>query len=409
MKKRKDSDNLFMKIILLLLILGMSLYVGYQLRLDGPGFFSRLLGRGEPTPPLIEEKINWKKLERIKRSIENQYNGPIVDAKLLEGALKGMVGTLDNAGGQYFNAVEFNEILNRNQMTHGTGISLGVKNGKIIVITTESGSQGEKAGVKPGDVVFKINDMVTTAAEIETARNVLRGKENRTVQLNILRADQHIEINVKLRELLKPTILTQLQEDIGVIRLPGFYNETDSEFAATVDDLVNEGAKGIILDLRDTPTGQLTESVNVAAVFVPKDQKVVSLRDTQGKIRDFISNSGKYSQLPLVVLINGRTEGTAEIVAGALNEQPQVTVIGERSLGEGRIFSYINLPEGEGIKLATGFFLLPGGEEIQGSGITPDLEISGGRIGSSNLVQPADAQMNKAIELISGKIATLVQ
>ena len=405
MKKRKDNDNLFMKIILLLVILGLSLFLGFRLRLEGPDFFNRLLGKTNPKPPITEEKVDWKKLERIKRYIESQYNGPIVDSKLLEGALKGMVGTLNNAGGQYFNAVEFNDILNRNQMTHGAGISLGVKNGKIIVITTDLGSQGEKAGLRPGDVVFKINDMVTTAAEIETARNVLRGKENRTVQLNILRADQHIEINVKLRELTKPTILTQLQENIGVIRLPDFSLDIDSEFSARLADLVNEGAKGIILDLRNTPTGLLTEGVNVASFFVPKDQKVVSLRDTQGKIRDFISNSGEYSQLPLVVLINGQTEGTAEIVAGALNEQEQVTLIGEQSLGEGRIFSYINLPEGEGIKLATGFFLLPSGGEIQDNGIKPDLEISGERIISSNLVQPADTQMTKAIEILAGKIA----
>lgn len=404
MNKRKDSDHLWMKFILLFLILTMSLFMGFRLRTDGPLLFSRFFTGKAPNQPVVEANVDWMKLERIKRFIENQYNGPIVDSKLLEGALKGMVGTLENAGGEYFNAVQFNDILNRNQMTHGAGISLGVKSGKIIVIATESGSQGELAGVLSGDVIFKINDMVTTGTEIETARNVLRSKENRTVQLNIMRDEKHIEVNVKLRKLDKKTILTQLEDRMGVIHLPGFYLDMDSEFSVIVDDLVRQGALGIVLDLRNTPTGQLTESVNIAGSFIPKGQKIVSLRDTQGKIRDFMSNSGKYSHLPLVVLINGQTEGTAEIVAGVLGEEESVVVIGEKSLGEGRIFSYISRPEGEGIKLATGSYLLPSGAEIQENGIEPDLVVLGDRSNSSSLVKPEDAQMMKALEVLAKQI-----
>lgn len=405
MKKKREPDDLFISILLLLLILGTSVFLGYRLRLEGPAFFSRLLGRPTEKPPITgKPAADWTKLDRIRRYIEDQYNGPIQGSKLLEGALKGMVGTLDNSGGQYFNALEFNEILNRNSRTHGTGIQLGVRDQRIIVITTDPGSQGEKAGLLPGDIIFKINDKVTMASEIESVRNTLRSNENRTVQLNILRGDKHEEVNVRLRELVKPGILTQLQGNIGVIRLPGFYLDMGKEFENVVDEMVQLGAKGFILDLRDTPTGQVTEGVSVASQFIPRDGKIVTIRDTKGKLRDFTSNSGKYSGLPLVVLTNGQTEGTAEFVAGALNELAEITVLGEATLGEGRIASYINLPEGEGIKLTTGYLLLPSGAEIQGKGFKPDLEVPGQRIISPDLVQPADSQMNKALEILTGKI-----
>ena len=404
LKKNKDRDEKFLSIVLLILIMGMSIFLGYNLRQASPAIFDHLLGKTQSKPPVSSTTpVDWKKIQRIKSYIENQYNGPIVDSKLLEGALKGMVSTLDNAGGQYFNAREYSDILNRNNMTHGTGIRLGVREGRIIVISTDPESQGEKVGVIPGDLLIKVNDQVVSAGDIESVRNVLRSNENRTVQLNLMRDNDHVEVNVRLRELKKPAIMTQLHENIGIIHFSEVALGTDDEFTAAMNDLVNQGAASFILDLRDTPSGLLTESVSIASHFVPSGQKVVSLRDTRGKIRDFTSKSGKYAELPLVVLINGQTEGTAEFIAGALKGAVNVTLVGQKTLGEGRSYSYINLPEGEGIKLATGYFLLPNGDGIQSAGVTPDIEMSGKRIVSPTLIHPEDTQMKKALEVIQTK------
>lgn len=140
--------------------------------------------------------------------------------------------------------------------------SAGVREGRIIVISTDPESQGEKVGVIPGDLLIKVNDQVVSAADIESVRNVLRSNENRTVQLNLMRDNDHVEVNVRLRE-LKPATMTQLHENIGIIHFSEVALGTDDEFTAAMNDLVNQGAASFILDLRDTPSGLLTESVSI--------------------------------------------------------------------------------------------------------------------------------------------------
>lgn len=341
----------------------------------------------------------WGKLEDIKDYIDRMYNGPVQDKSLIEGALKGMVRSLEGAGGEFYTAREYAEILERPNKTRGTGIHLGVKDDRIVVIQKDTDSQADKAGILPGDVILRINGRYYKGSEIEAARNLMVSDQRRSVRLQFLRGDHQQEVRVRLRLLVKPRIRALLHEGIGIIRLPGFQEGTEQELLRILGSLKAEGAKGFVLDLRNTPTGGLTETVRAVSAFIPKGQMVVSLRDVRDKVRGFTSASGAFSGMPLAVLINGQTEGTAEFAAGAL-KQAGARLIGEPTLGEGRLESYLDLPQGEGIKLATGFFFVPDGQQIQGRGITPDVAVKGGPLAARNIIQPGDQQMEKALEII---------
>lgn len=380
---------------LLLIILVLASVLGYYLRMNDPRFRPPA-----PEPIPVVDTVDWDKLDTIRSYIIKNYHGPVVDKGLLEGAVKGMVKSLGYGGGEYFNAREFEEVMSRPNMSHGTGIHIGSSDAGLIVISADPGGEGEKAGVLPGDLIMKINGRVYSAEEVERARNLMVSDNNGHVELNIMRGSELMDIRVKLRTLAEPTILTRTDGEIGVIRLPSIYPGSAAAVRDSLQRMQSDGVKGIILDLRNTPTGSLTEGVWIASEFMDEKANIVSIRDTRNKIRDFLSESGEYAEFPVTILINGQTEGTAEFLAGALAEREGVTLVGERSIGEGRVYSYVNLPGGEGIKLASGYLLLPGGAEIQDHGIEPDRVITSRPVNNNVLQNLQDRQMIRAMNFL---------
>ena len=387
--------------LLLGLLLLLSALLGYGTRTRYPSFFkevfnSKLITTSTATQT-IPIQVDWGKFEEIKGLVDNLYNGPIIESKLLEGALKGMVNSLEG-GGQFFNAREFHEIQNRSEKSRGTGIHLGVQDGLLVVLRTDDNSQGFKSGILPGDLILKINDRIYSGDEIETAQNLMLSDNRTSVKLHVLRGSEQREVKVHLRLLTPQPIRGMMYQDAAIVAIPNFNDGIVEEFDRILNNLTEAGAKSLILDLRDLPSGNITEAVQIAARFISKGEPVMAIRDTKGKQRLFVSDSGTFSDLPLVVLINERTEGTAEFVAGALQQLAKAKLIGQKTMGEARVHSYIALPEGEGIKLVTAYFLLPNDGEIHGQGIEPSVLIPSNLRHARNLVQMNDLQMKKAIE-----------
>ena len=394
MNQNKTKKQLWLLLGLLLLV---STILGYGTRIRYPGLFK---GQFKPVQvPTISRSsdVDWGKLDRIKNFIDNRYNGPIVDEKVLEGALKGMVNSLEG-GGQFFNAREFSEIQNRSRNSRGTGIHLGVQDDRLVVLRTDDNSQSFKSGIIPGDLILRINGRVYTGNEIETARNLMLSDNRTSVDLHVLRGRELQKVKVRLRRLRPQTIRGMLYQEAAIIALPSIQDGIVEDFDRILGNLIQAGAKSLILDLRDLPTGNITEAVQIASRFIPKGEPVMAIRDTKGNKRIFVSDNGAFAEFPMVVLVNERTEGTAEFVAGALQQVAKAELIGEETMGEARIYTYIDLPEGEGIKLVTGYFLLPDDREIHGRGIKPTIPIPSSLRYSKNLVQRNDLQMEKAIE-----------
>lgn len=396
--QRRNRSNRPGIIGLLLLILVLATVLGYYLRLGDPRFQPR--AGTQDTVPAGTEAVDWEKLDQLRDYVIDNYNGPVVNRTLLEGALKGMVASLGQGGGEYFNAREYPEVQDRAGMTHGTGIHLGTSDGSLLVISADPGSEGERAGVLPGDIIIRINGRTYSGDELERAKNLMVSNDNGHVELDLLRGSRAIETRVRLRRMKEPKVLSGIDGEIGILRLPSFYSDVSQDFSEALEDLSRQGIQGLVLDLRNTPTGSLSEGVRIAALFLEEGETVVSLRDTRNKIRDFISQSGAYRDLPLVLLINGQTEGTAEFVAGALGQREGVTLIGEPTRGEGRVFSYIDLPDGEGIKLASGYLLLPDGGEIHEQSIEPDIAITMDPKNSNDLSSLGDRQKIRALNLL---------
>ena len=394
MNQNKLKKQLWLLLGLLLLV---STILGYGTRIRYPGFFKGQFKPGQVTTTTGPMDVDWGKLDSLKELIDKRYNGPIVDETVLEGALKGMVNSLEG-GGQFFNAREFSEIQNRAQNSRGTGIHLGVQDDRLVVLRTEDNSQSFKSGILPGDLILRINGRVYTGNEIETARNLMLSDNRTSVDLHVLRGRELHKMKVRLRRLRPPTIRGMLYQEAAIISLPSIQDGIVEDFDRILGNLIQAGAKSLILDLRDLPTGNITEAVQVAARFIPKGEPVMAIRDTKGNKRIFVSDNGAFAEVPLVVLVNERTEGTAEFVAGALQQVAKAELIGEKTMGEARIYTYIDLPEGEGIKLVTGYFLLPDNREIHGQGIKPTIPIPSSLRYSQNLVQRNDLQMEKAIE-----------
>ena len=393
-KQRKQRKQLGLLLVLLLLL---SIILGYGTRTRYPGFFK---GQFKPTLAITQTKpseVDWGKLEQIKEYVDNHYNGPIIETKILEGALKGMVNALEG-GGQFFNEREYSEIQNRLEKSRGTGIHLGVQDGLLVVLRTDDNSQGFKSGILPGDFVLKINGRVYSGDEIETARNLMFSDNRTSVDLHVLRGSEQLEVKVRLRLLTPQPIRGMMYQEAAIVAIPNFNEGIVEEFDQILNNLVEAGAKSFILDLRNLPSGKITEAVQFAARFIPKGEPVMTIRDTKGKQRLFVSDSGAFSDLPLVVLINERTEGTSEFVAGALQKHGKARLIGQKTMGEARVYAYIDLPKGEGIKLVTGYFQLSDGSEIHGQGIEPTIQIPSNLRYARNLVQMNDVQMKTAIE-----------
>lgn len=388
---------------LLLIILLLSGVLGYYLRKNDPRF--QPVSDGQVTPGTSDSSVvDWDKLDMIREYVIENYDGPVVDPALLEGALKGMVGSLGQGGGEYFNDREYPDVRDRNNRTHGAGIHLATRDGSLIIISVDPGGEGEQAGVLPGDIIIRINGGSFSGAKLELAKSLMAGNENGHVELSIQRGTDIIDLNVRLRRKESPKILSGRDGDIGILRIPSFYTDMAEDFRKALDDLVAEGVKGLVLDLRNTPTGFLTEGVRVASLFIEDQNTVVSIRDTRNKIRDFVSRSGVYAELPLVVLTNGQTEGTAEFVAGALGQQEGITLVGEPTLGDGRVYSYINLPGGEGIKLASGYLLLPDGNEIHEQRIQPDIAITMKPGNNNELGNQRDIQWVRALNILKARL-----
>lgn len=389
--------------LLLGILLLLSTLLGYGTKTRYPSFFKGHFNQQSTTTTTtnttqtIPIEVDWGKFEEIKELVDELYNGPIIESKLLEGALKGMVNSLEG-GGQFFNAREFQDIQNRSEKSRGTGIHLGIQDNLLVVLRTDDNSQGFKSGILPGDLILKINGRLYSGNEIETARNLMLSDNRTSVNLHIVRGREQREVKVRLRLLTPQPIRGMMYQDVAIVAIPNFNDGIVEEFDGILKNLMEAGAKSLILDLRDLPSDKITEAVQIAARFVPKGEPVMAIRDTNGKERWFVSDSGTYSEFPLVVLVNERTEGTAEFVAGALQKSSKAKLIGQKTMGEARVYSYIDLPEGEGIKLVTGYFLLPDGGEIHGQGIEPTVLIPSNLRYARNLVQMNDLQMKKAIE-----------
>ena len=306
------------------------------------------------------------------------------DTKLVEGAINGMVTSLDPHS-RYMNEQAWHDM---QETTHGEfgglGIEVTMEDGLIKVVSPMDDTPASKAGILSGDLITYIDDDAVQGLTLEQAVNKMKGPINTKTRLKIVRKGVEAPIDVSLvREIIRVRPVTFRTDggDIGYIRISSFNEQTTDGLKKAIADISkqipSEKLAGYVVDLRNNPGGLLDQAVSVSGAFMARGEVVSTRGRTPEETQRFTAHSGDLIKgKPLVVLINGGSASASEIVAGALHDHKRATLIGTRSFGKGSVQTIIPLGTGNGaLALTTARYFTPSGHSIQAKGITPDIEV----------------------------------
>ena len=325
------------------------------------------------------ENANAQKNKEEKNKNSIRKNTGVTKKSLMQGALRGMMESLDDPHSVYFTKEEmrsFQEDIKGKYV--GVGMVIQKKVGEpLTVVSPIEDGPAYKVGIKPKDKVIEIDGESTYNLTSEEASKRLKGKANTSVKVKVFR-----EVNkmTKVFELKRETIELKyvkskmLDDGIGYLRLTQFGDNVYPDMKKALEDLQAKGMKGLIFDLRSNPGGELGQSIKIASMFIEKG-KIVSTRQKKGE-ESVYTREGKYfGNFPMVVLINGGSASASEIVSGALKDHKRATLIGEKTFGKGSVQTLLPLPDGDGIKITIAKYYTPNGISIDGTGIEPDTKI----------------------------------
>ncbi len=319
-----------------------------------------------------------KTFTNVLSIIKSHYvDKSVAPNKLITGAIRGMVGTLDPHSA-YFTPKEYKafQTLTTGEFG-GLGMIVTLKDGILTVVSPIEGTPAMHAGIKPKDRIIKIDGKNTPGMTLNKAVRLLRGKPNTTVKLTILRKGIHKPIIIKItRQIIhiKSVKSRMLKDKIGYIKILQFQENTGRNTRRALKKLESEGAKDLILDLRNNPGGLLDEAVKVSDLFL-KHGIIVSIKGRNPKdVTIFRAhNDGDEPTGNMIVLINGGSASASEIVTGALQDNKRAIIMGEQSFGKGSVQTLFPLSNGGALKLTTAKYYTPSGRSIQAIGITPDI------------------------------------
>lgn len=364
-------------------------------------------GQAEQKPPAAVEKadgIDMRRLEEVLRAVQDQYVDPVPPEKLTEGALRGMVEATGDRHSAYFSPEEYKRFVEHFE-TSFTGIGVTVetsqRTGLVTVVSPIKGSPGEKAGLRAGDSIVKVDDRDITNITLNEAVTLIRGPKGTKVKLTVHRDGEAepLVFTITRDTITQPTLEYKiLQGKIGYLQLFEFKKGSGQEVQNAVADLTKQGMTGLIFDLRQNPGGLLNEAVDISSIFVPTGQPVVHIVE-RGKAARVIKSTGKQPwNLPLVVLVDAGSASASEILSGAIKDLKIGTLMGVKTFGKGSVQSFWEFPDGSGIKLTTAKYLTAGGKSINGVGIDPDVVVENPEKVLPG--DPGDPQLEAAVKYI---------
>jgi len=319
--------------------------------------------------------------------------------KMVDGAISGMVGSLDDPYTVYLPPQQNQDAKDDlNGAFEGVGIQLGFKEKALSVVTPIAGTPADKAGVKSGDIILHIKDEIkkidkdTTGMTLPEAVNIIRGKKGTEVELTLGREGEEKPMVIKLQRetIVVKSATVEIKDGVAILKLNKFGDRTQEEWTTAVDEIVSKNVKGVVLDMRFNPGGYLDGAVWIAGEFLPAGKLVVSQQYGDGsKFDNKVSRIGRLLKIPLVVVVNEGSASAAEILAGALRDHNRAKIVGVKTFGKGSVQQPEDFDNGAGIHITVARWLRPSGEWIDKKGIEPDVKIEGD-----------DKQLEKAIELV---------
>jgi carboxyl-terminal processing protease len=351
---------------------------------------------------VLDFSLFWKVWDLLKEKYVD--NNQLDSKKLFYGAIKGMLAATGDPYTNFFDPEENKKFQEEIQGSfEGIGVEVGMRGGVLTVIAPVEDSPGEKAGLRPGDKIIKVDEQSTLDLTIDQSVALMRGKKGTSVKLTIIRegVEGSQEITIQRATInVKSVKLEWKNENIAVIRISQFGEETTREFNGVVRQISEASPKGIVIDVRNNPGGYLDGAVDVASRMLPKG-KVVVIEENQNKKQDTLVSKGGdvLSGIPTVVLINEGSASASEILAGALRDNREnVTIMGEKSYGKGSVQEFLELPSGSAVKITVAKWLTPNGEQINEKGIAPQKEV---KFTEEDFNKNLDPQLDEAVKLLS--------
>ncbi len=371
-----------------ILVLFLGMFVGGAVILD----MGVLADRDEPKETLAPLPLDeLRTFTEVFSRIKSDYVEPVDDKKLLEDAVQGMLAGLDPHSA-YLDADSFKDMrVETEGQFGGLGIEVTMENGFIKVVSPIEDTPAAHAGVKPGDLIIRLDDKAVKGLTLTEAVRFMRGKPGTDIMLTIVRegVSKPLKISVTRAVIKIQSVKSRLLESgFGYVRVTQFQAATDKNLVDAVKKLEteNKGAlRGLVLDLRNNPGGVLNSAVGVSDAFLDKGLIVY----TEGRVSDsklkFSATPGDVlNGAPMVVLVNGGSASASEIVAGALQDQKRAVIMGTKSFGKGSVQTIIPMSNGGALKLTTARYYTPSGRSIQASGIVPDITVEEAKLTKSD-------------------------
>lgn len=337
-------------------------------------------------------------LHRIEQVQSISRSRPIT---VVYAAVAGMVASMRDPNSAFFTPDAFAQFIRRTRGDDfaGVGIVIEERAGQVVITDVLEGSPASEAGLRAGDAIVAVDGVATAGQTLEQVSQMIRGAENTPVVLTIRRAGQDAQLTLSItRRRIQQRVVTtrMLPSGVGYLRLTQFTQPSADLVAAGLRSLMQEGARGIVLDIRGNPGGLLEASVNVASHFLERGV-VATLESARGQSTAYTvrPRDPKFTG-PLVVLVDRGSASASEIVAGALQDNG-IKLVGTRTYGKSTVQAVYRFRDGSGLRVTISHYLTPSGRDIEGQGLMPDVEVAlaGAALGSAE-----DAQLNRAVAMV---------
>ncbi|MCI6534430.1 MAG: S41 family peptidase [Lachnospiraceae bacterium] len=347
-----------------------------------------------------------EKIAELKKLIDKNYLHDVDEEELQEGIYKGYISGLDDPYSVYYDEEETKSFYETTEGEYdgiGAVLSQNMDTGIITLVQIYDDSPAMKAGLQDEDILYKVDKEEVTGEDLTEVVSHIKGEKGTTVDITVLRGEENEEVTVMVT---RDTIQAQtveyrmLEDNLGYIAVSEFDSVTYDQYQQALEDLQNQGMQGLIVDLRNNPGGNLSTVCDMLDLMLPEGL-IVYTEDKDGNRQEMTSDDEHQFNLPMTVLMNGNSASASEIYAGAIQDYGLGKIVGTQSYGKGVVQQIFDLKDGTCVKLTIAEYFTPNGRNINGEGITPDVEVEYEKDENN---PDADNQLEKAMEILKSEL-----